>query len=148
VTGVCSTAGVDTVKSLEVTEVIGYPQEDFTRNGKTYDIIFDTPAKSSFSKCKNSLTKNRKYLTTVPWLKDLLQMPWSLVSSRKKAIFAPMGTGPPFLKRKDLAFLNNLIENGHLKPVIDRVFPLEQIIEAHRYAENESKKGNIIISVV
>jgi NADPH:quinone reductase-like Zn-dependent oxidoreductase len=148
VTGICSTAGVDMMKSLGVTEVIDYSQVDFTQNGKTYDIIFDTPAKSSFSRCKNSLTKNGKYLTTVPWPKELIQMPWSLVTSRKKVVFAPMGTRPPFLKRKDLTFLNNLIENGHLKPVIDRIYPLEQVIEAHRYAENEPKKGNIVISVV
>ena len=148
VTGVCSTAGVDLVKSLGVAEVIDYSQEDFTQNVKTYDIIFDTPAKSSFSRCKNSLTKNGKYLTTIPWPKDLLQMFWTLIASRKKAIFAPMGTRPPFLKRKDLAYLNDLIENDHITPIIDRVFPLEQIVVAHRYAENEPKRGNIVISMV
>lgn len=148
VTGVCSTTGVEMVKSLGVTEVIDYSQEDFTQNGKTYDIIFDTPAKYSFSRCKNSLTKNGKYLTTVPWPKNLLQMLRTLVMSRKKSIFAPMGTRPPFSKRKDLEYLNQLIENGNIKPVIDRVFPLEQIVEAHRYAENEPKKGNIVISMV
>ncbi len=148
VTGVCSTVGVDMVKSLGVVDVIDYSQADFTRNGKTYDIIFDTPAKSSFSKCKNSLTKNGKYLRTVPRPKELLQMFRTLVLSRKKAVFAPMGTRPPFTKRTDLAFLNKLIKNGHIKPVIDRVYPLEQIVEAHRYAENEPKKGNIVISMV
>ena len=148
VTGVCSTAGVEMVKSLGVTEVIDYSQVDFTRNGKTYDIIFDTPARSSFSRCKNSLTKNGKYLTTIPWPKDLLQMFWTLVLSRKKAIFAPMGLRPSFSKRKDLAFLNELIENGHIKPIVDRIYPLEQIVEAHRYAENEPKRGNIVISMV
>ncbi|UCD10028.1 MAG: NAD(P)-dependent alcohol dehydrogenase [Dehalococcoidales bacterium] len=147
VTGVCSTAGVELVKSLGVAEVIDYSQEDFTQNVKTYDIIFDTPAKSSFSQCKNSLTKNGKYLTTIPWPKDLLQMFRTLLLSRKKSIFAPMGTRPPFTKRKDLEYLNELIEQGHIKPVVDRVFPLEQIVEAHRYAENEPKKGNIVITI-
>ncbi|UCC16158.1 MAG: NAD(P)-dependent alcohol dehydrogenase [Dehalococcoidales bacterium] len=147
VTGSCSTAGVEMVKSLGVIEVIDYSQEDFTRNGEKYDIIFDTPAKSSFSQCRNSLTKNGKYLTTVPWPRVLLQMFRTPVTSRKKAIFAPMGTRPPFTKRKDLEYLNELIENGHIKPVVDRVFPLEQIVEAHRYAENEPKKGNIVISI-
>jgi NADPH:quinone reductase-like Zn-dependent oxidoreductase len=147
VTGVCSTAGIDVVTALGVKEVIDYSQEDFTKNGKTYDVIFDTPAKYSFSRCKNSLTKNGKYLTTVPWPRDLLQMFRTMIASRKKAIFAPMGTRPPFSKRKDLEYLNQLIENGYIKAVIDRVYPLEQIVEAHRYAENEPKKGNIVISV-
>jgi NADPH:quinone reductase-like Zn-dependent oxidoreductase len=77
---------------LGAAQVIDYAREDFAKNGQTYDIIFDTPAKSSFSQCKGSLTKNGKYLTAVPWTKELLQMIWTSIASRKKAVFAPMGS--------------------------------------------------------
>jgi NADPH:quinone reductase-like Zn-dependent oxidoreductase len=147
VSGVCSTADLDLVKSMGATQVIDYTQEDFTKNGQTYDIIFDTPAKSSFSKCKGSLTKNGKYLTTVPWPEVIMQMLWTSIASRKKAIFRPMGLRSASKKTKDLVFLNELVKAGKLKTVIDRVYPLEQIVEAHRYVEQGHKKGNVVITV-
>jgi NADPH:quinone reductase-like Zn-dependent oxidoreductase len=147
VTGVCSTTGIDLVRSMGANRVIDYTQEDFTKNGRTYDIIFDTPAKYSYSDCKGSLTKNGRYLTTVPWPKDLLQMLWTSIASRKKAIFRPMGLRFASQKARDLAFLQDLSEKEKIKPAIDRVYPLEQIVEAHRYVENGHKKGNVIITV-
>ena len=147
VTGVCSTDKIDLVKSLGATEVIDYTRDDFTINGKTYDIIFDTPANSSLSQCKESLTKNGRYLTTIPWPKIIIQMIWTLIASRKKAIFAPMGLRSSRKKIKDLVFLNKLFEAGEIKPVIDKVFPLDQIVEAHRYVETGHKKGNVVITV-
>jgi NADPH:quinone reductase-like Zn-dependent oxidoreductase len=147
VTGVCSTAKIDMVKSLGAIRVIDYTRDDFIKNGQTYDIIFDTPAKSSFSHCKGSLTKNGKYLTTVPWPGELLQMLWTLIASRKKAIFRPMGLRSALRKTRDLVFLSELVEAGKLKPVIDKSFPLEQIVEAHRYVEKGHKKGNVVITV-
>lgn len=147
VTGVCSTSKLDLVKSLGADQVIDYTQDDFTKNGQTYDIIYDTPAKSSFSRCKKSLTKNGKYLTTVPWPRTLLQMLWTSITGGKKAIFAPMGLRSSRKKNQDLLYLNELFESGKLKPVIDRVYLLEQIVDAYRYIEKGYKKGNIAIII-
>lgn len=147
VTGVCSTAGLDLIKSLGAATVIDYTREDFTKNGQTYDVIFDTPVKSSFSACKKSLTKNGRYLTTVPWPTVLLQMLWTSIASKKKAIFSAKGLKSARKKTQGLLILKDLVEVGKIKPVIDRIFPMEQIVEAHRYAEAEHKKGNIIITV-
>ncbi len=147
VTGVCSTAKFDMVKSLGVTHVIDYTCEDFTKNGQTFDIIFDTAGKSSFSKCKNSLSKNGKYLTTVPWPGELLSMLWTSVAGRKKAAFRPMGLRSTRKKIRDLLFLNQLFEAEVIKPVIDKSFQLQQIIEAYRYIENRHKKGNVVITI-
>ena len=147
VTGVCSSAKVDLVKSLGADDVIDYTKEDFTKNGKTYDIIFDTPARCSYSHINGSLTKKGRYLTTIPWPKVMIQMLWTLIASRKKAIFAPMGLRSSRKKRQDLVFLNELYEAGKIHPVIDRTFPFEQIVEAFRYVEKGDKKGNVIITV-
>jgi NADPH:quinone reductase-like Zn-dependent oxidoreductase len=129
-TGVCGSAGIELVKSLGASQVIDYTREDFTNSGQTYDVIFDTPAKYSFASCEKLLTKHGQYLTTVPWPRELLQMLWTSIASRKKAVFRPMGLRSAHQKAKDLAFLEELVEEGTLKPVIDRVFPLEQIAEA------------------
>ena len=142
VTGVCSTANIELVKSLGADKVIDYTQEDFTQSGQTYDIIFDAVSKSSFSRCKDSLKQRGIYLVTVPGLAVLLQMLWTLIIGSKKVIF-----GPGSEKTNDLVFLKELIEEGKIKSVIDRCYPLEQIAEAHRYVEKGHKKGNVVIAV-
>ena len=147
VTGVCSTANLEWVKSLGADQVIDYTQEDFTENGKTYDIIFDTVGKRSFSECKGSLTDEGIYLATVPSPAMMLQALWTAKSGSKKVKFAATGLRPASEKIKDLVFLTELIEAGKIKPVIDRVYPLEQIVEAHRYVEQGHKKGNVVIVV-
>jgi len=147
VTGVCSTANLEWVKSLGADQVIDYTQEDFTENGKTYDIIFDTVGKRSFSECRGSLTDEGIYLATVPTPVIMLQALWSAKSSGKKVKFTAAGLRPASEKIKDLVFLTELIEVGKIKPVIDRSYPLEQIVEAHRYVEAGHKKGNVVITV-
>jgi NADPH:quinone reductase-like Zn-dependent oxidoreductase len=147
VTGVCSTANLEWVKSLGADQVIDYTQEDFTENGKTYDIIFDTVGKRSFSECKGSLTNEGIYLATVPTPVMMLQALWPAKSSGKKVKFAAAGLRPASEKIKDLVFLAELIEAGKIKPVIDRCYPLEQMAEAHRYVEKGHKKGNVVITV-
>ena len=142
VTGVCSTTNLEMVKSLGADEVIDYTKEDFTESSQTYDIIFDAVSKSSFSRCKNSLKRRGIYLATFPTLAFLLQMLWTSMIGSKKVI-----GGEASEKAEDLVFLKELIEAGKLKSVIDRRYPLEQIVEAHRYVEKGHKRGNVIITV-
>jgi NADPH:quinone reductase-like Zn-dependent oxidoreductase len=146
VTGVCSTANLEWVKSLGADQVIDYTHEDFTQNGRTYDIIFDTIGKCSFSECQGSLTDGGIYLTTVPTPVIMLQALWP-AKRGKKVKFVAAGLRPASEKIKDLIFLTELIEAGKIKPVIDRCYPLEQMTEAHRYVEQGHKKGNVVITV-
>lgn len=147
VTGVCSTPNREWVKALGADHVIDYTQEDFTQNGKTYDIIFDTVGKLSFAACKDTLTKEGIYLATVPTPVIMLQALWSAKWGSKKVKFAATGLRPAREKIKDLVFLTELIETGALRAVIDRCYPLKQMVEAHRYVEQGHKKGNIVITV-
>ena len=144
VTGVCSTTNLEMVKSLGADKVIDYTKEDFTKSGQTYDIIFDAVGKSSFSRCKSSLKKKGFYLSTVPGLAIILQMLWTSMVGSKKAMFAATSFN---YNTKDLVFIKELIETGKLKSVIDRRYPLKQIVEAHRYVEKGHKKGNVVITV-
>ena len=142
VTGVCSTTNLELVKSLGADMVIDYTKEDFTKSGQTYDIIFDTVGKTSFSRCKSSLKQRGIYLTTVFGLQVLFQMLWTSMIGSKKVI-----SGVASNTTEDLIFLKELIEAGKLKSVIDRRYPLEQIAEAHRYVDKGHKKGNVVITL-
>lgn len=144
VTGVCSTANLDLVKSLGADQVIDYTQEDFTQNIGAYDIVFDTVGKSSFSGSLKALKPKGIYLRTVHLdLAVILRGLWTSMTSSKKVI-----GGTAIERQADMVFLKELIEAGHLKAVIDRRYPLEQTAEAHRYAEQGHKKGNVVITVV
>jgi NADPH:quinone reductase-like Zn-dependent oxidoreductase len=147
VTGVCSTSNLELVRSLGADRVIDYTQEDFTKDARTYDIIFDTVGKCSFSGCEGSLTASGVFLTTVPMPATMLQVLWTSRASGKKAGFAATGLRPAREKIKDLIFLTELIEAGKLRPVVDRCYPLDQLAEAHRYVEKGHKKGNVVITV-
>ncbi len=143
VTGVCSAAKVDTVKSLGADHVIDYKKEDFTKNGQTYDVIFDTIGKSPFTGCVRSLKEDGSYLEAVHLtLSRIVQGLWISKTSSKKVI-----GGVAVYTAENLDFLRGLIEAGQLKAVIDRSYPLEQAAEAHRYAETGQKKGNVVITV-
>lgn len=144
VTGVCSTAKLELVKSLGADRVIDYTQEDFTQSSKTYDIIFDTIGKSSFSGCLSSLNSHGIYLRGVhinPLV--ILRGLWTSITSSKKVI-----GGTAIERKEDLVFLKELIEKGMMKSVIDRCYSLEQTAEAHRYIEQGLKKGNVVITVI
>jgi NADPH:quinone reductase-like Zn-dependent oxidoreductase len=147
VTGVCSTANLEWVKSLGANRVIDYTQEDFTKNGKTYDIIFDTVNKRSFTECKGSLAERGVFLTPGIMPGNMLHVLWTSVAGGKKARFAATGLRPARKKAKDLVCLKELIEMGQLKAVIDQYYPLEQIVDAHKYVEKGHKKGNVVINV-
>ena len=142
VTGVCSTPRLEFVKSLGADKVIDYTKEDFTQSGETYDLIFDILGKSSFSRCKSSLSQNGHCLYASFKMSQIIQMLWTSMTSSKKVIcaLAPGST-------EDLVSVKELIEAGKIKAAIDRCFPLEQTAEAHRYVETGLKKGHIAITV-
>lgn len=144
VTAVCSTPHVDLVKSLGADVVIDYTREDFTRLDKQFDIVFDAVGKSSFGKCKPLLKNKGIYMSTE--LGYLSQNPFLAIITPllggKKVLF-PL----PSISKEDVLFLKNLVETGEFKPVIDRIYPLEQIVEAYRYVETGMKTGNVVITV-
>ena len=142
VTGVCSSANLELVRSLGADRVIDYTQEDFTKDAETYDVIFDTVGKASYSGCMRVLKKDGVYLQAVAAPGISLRMRWTSMISSKRLI----GGGPP-RKSEDLIFLKELVEAGKVKPVIDRVYPMEQIVEAHRYVDKGHKKGNVVITL-
>jgi NADPH:quinone reductase-like Zn-dependent oxidoreductase len=142
VTGVCSTANVELVKSLGADKVIDYTAEDFSTRGETYDVIFEAVDKSSFSDCMKVLKKEGIYLNVTTPLPSILML-WTKMTGSKKIM---LGENPPE-SAEDLAFLKQLVEAEKLRPVIDRYYPLEQIVEAHRYVDKGHKKGNVVITV-
>jgi NADPH:quinone reductase-like Zn-dependent oxidoreductase len=142
VTGVCSTTNLEMVKSLGADKIIDYTKEDFTKSGQTYDVIFDAVGKSPISRSKSSIKQKGFYLFVTGGLQTILQTIWTSMTSSKKLIFV-VGRH----KIEDLVFLRELIEEGKIKPVIDRRYPLEQIAEAHRYVDTGHKKGNVVITV-
>jgi NADPH:quinone reductase-like Zn-dependent oxidoreductase len=142
VTGVCSTPKLELVKSLGADKAIDYTKEDFTKNGQTYDIIFDTVGKTSVSSSKRSLKKKGFYLFATFGLPMLVQVLWLSMTSSKKTFFGVLKE-----RTEDLIFLKELIESGKIKSVIDRRYPLEQTAEAHRYVEKGHKKGSVVITL-
>lgn len=138
VTGVCSTSAVSMVKSLGAKSVIDYTKEDFTKNGQTYDIIFDAVGRkvTSYSKCKNSLTKNGIFVTVDPQSTMFKYM-------LNKKVRGYMGN----INAEKLDYLRDLIEAGKIKSVVDKVYPLSQIAEAHRYYEEGHPKGKVVITL-
>ncbi len=143
VTGLCSTANLELVKSLGADKVIDYTKEDFTESGQIYDVIFDTVGASPFSGCIKSLNKKGVYLRAVHMtLPPVVQGLLTSLFSSKKVI-----GGIAVERKENIVFLKELIEAGKLKPVIDKVFPFEQTSEAHRYVDAGHKKGNVVIRV-
>lgn len=144
-TGVSSGGNSEMVKELGARNVIDYTKEDFTRGKEAYDIIFDAVGKSSFSRCKKALKERGIYMTTVPSLGILLPMLFS--SKGKKATFAATGLRPPEEKVKDLYIIKDLAEKGIIKPIIDRIYPMDEIAKAHTYVAKGHKKGNVILKI-
>jgi NADPH:quinone reductase-like Zn-dependent oxidoreductase len=142
ITAVCGTKNLELVKSLGADRVIDYTQEDFTRNGVRYDVIFDAVGKQSFGHCRDSLKPGGIYLPT----DGFANLMWSFLPARsgsKRVVFQI----PPRQTKEDVRFLKKLIEAGEYRPVIDRRYPLEQVVEATRYVETEQKTGNVVITV-
>jgi NADPH:quinone reductase-like Zn-dependent oxidoreductase len=142
VTGVCSAANAEMVKSLGASKVIDYTKEDFTESSERFDFIFGVVGKTTFSQCKKLLRQNGIYLENMLELKDMLTIMWTKVLGGKK-----IKGGVSSAKSENLKFFLELIESGKLKPIIDRCYPLEQTAEAFQYVENGHKKGNVVITV-
>ena len=142
VTAVCNTKNVELVRSLGADEVIDYLQNDFTKNGKTYDVIFDAVGKQSFGRSKGSLKAGGRYIAT-DHLGNIFLAAWTGRFGDKKVIFAI----PPRYTQQDMLFLKQLIEAGKYRAVIDRRYPLEQVVEATRYVETQQKVGNVVLTV-
>jgi NADPH:quinone reductase-like Zn-dependent oxidoreductase len=142
VTAVDSTGKLNMLRSIGANHVIDYTKEDFTKSGRTYDVIFDVIGKSPFSGSIKSLKENGVYLIANPQMSKMIR--WGLASrkSGKKAIFEMTKQ-----KTEDLLYLKGLIEAGKIKPVIDRCYPLSQTAEGHRYVETGNKMGNVVITV-
>jgi len=142
VTGVCSTPRLGYVKSLGADKVIDYTKEDFAKNDEKYDLIFDILGKSSFSRCKRSLTQNGRYLLASFKMRKLFQMLGTSIIGSKKVICALASE-----KSEDLIYLKELVEAGKIISVIDRCYPLEQTAAAHRYVEAGHARGKVVITV-
>jgi NADPH:quinone reductase-like Zn-dependent oxidoreductase len=142
VTGVCSTAKMEFVRSLGADHVIDYTREDFTGNGKTYDIIFDTVGKTRIPRTRRSLAENGRYVFATFGLPKLLQMVWLSKINRVKVIFGLLEESS-----EDLDYLRTLAEAGKLKAVVDRTYPLEQAAEAHKYVETGQKMGSVVLTI-
>ncbi|MDH4225249.1 MAG: NAD(P)-dependent alcohol dehydrogenase [Deltaproteobacteria bacterium] len=144
VTGVCSGANLDLVQSLGADRVIDYTKEDFSKSGEIYDVVFDTVGKSSFSACMRSLGKEGTYMNTVvvPLSGHWCRMKWASITTRRKMIGGETGKQMEYL-----TFLKELVEAGKIKPVIDRCYPFEQIVEAHRYVDKGHKKGSVVVTL-
>jgi len=145
VTGVDTAEKMDFLRSIGADQVFDYTHEDFTKRGETYDVIVDVIGKSPFSGSLGSLTPSGRYLIDNPTLSQRLRANWVSAQSRKKVI--PWASRPVSESLKDLTFLTGLVVAGEIKPIIDKRYPLEQIAEAHRYADAGHKKGNIVITV-
>jgi len=142
VSAVCSTPRVELVKSLGAHKVTDYTREDFTQNGETYDLIMDILGKSSFTRCKKSLTPNGRYLLVSFKMKQLFQMFWTSLKGGKRVICALAMD-----KQEDLMHIKHLVETGVIKSFPDRKYPLQDTAEAHRYVESGQKKGAVIIAL-
>ncbi len=142
VTAVDSRGKLDMLRSIGADKVIDYTKDDPTKTGETYDVIFDVVGKSSFSGCIRCLKEKGVYLLGNPGLSKQVRGLWASKVSSKK-----VRDGPMSYKIEDLVSLRELIEAGKKRSVIDRRYPLEQIVEAHRYVDTGQKTGNVVITV-
>ena len=141
VTAVCNTKTVDLVGSLGADQVIDYEREDFTKNGKSYDVIFDAVGKHSFARCKGSLKPGGVYLPTDGFRNFFLWLLHKRFGDRKVVFEIPR------FRKADVLLLADLLESGRYTPVIDRVYALEDVVEATRYVETGQKTGNVVLTL-
>jgi NADPH:quinone reductase-like Zn-dependent oxidoreductase len=144
VTAVCDTKNVELVRSLEADEVVDYLREDFTKNGQTYDVVFDAVGKHSFRRCRHSVKPGGTYVETdlgFMWHVPILALATRRIGDKRVTLPTPNYT------KKDVLFLKELVEAGRYRPVIDRSYPLEQVVAATKYVETGQKTGNVVLTV-
>jgi NADPH:quinone reductase-like Zn-dependent oxidoreductase len=144
VTAVCKTEAVELVRSLGADEVIDYTRDDFTKNGKTYDVVFDAVGKHSFRRSRHALKAGGTFVETdlgFMWHAPLLALLTRWVGDKRVAI------GITRYAKEDVLLLKELIEAGEYRPVVDRIYRLEDVVEAHRYVETGQKTGNVVLTV-
>jgi NADPH:quinone reductase-like Zn-dependent oxidoreductase len=144
VTAVCNTKNLELVRSLGADRVIDYTQDDFTRNGETYDVVFDSVGKHSFRRCRGSLKPNGIYIETdlgFMWHVPPLALATRWIGNKKVTLPIPKYT------KENVLFIKELIEAGEYRAVIDRRYPLEQVVEATKYVETGQKTGNVVLTV-
>jgi NADPH:quinone reductase-like Zn-dependent oxidoreductase len=141
VTAVCDTKNLELVSSLGADRVIDYTEEDFTKNGETYDVVLDAVGKHSFSRCRGSLKPGGIYIATDN-LRNFVLALWTRWIGDKR-VSLPI----PDWKKEDIIFLKQLVEAGRYRAVIDRSYPLEDVVEATRYVETQQKTGNVVLTV-
>ncbi len=142
VTAVCSGANAELVRSLGATRVIDYTKEDFTRNGETYDVIVDTAGTAPFSRCRGSLKEGGRLLLILAGLGETLRAPWVSLWGDKRVI-----AGPAAEDADDLRLLAELSSAEKFRPIIDRRYPFDQIVEAHRYVDTGRKRGSVVVTL-
>jgi NADPH:quinone reductase-like Zn-dependent oxidoreductase len=144
VTAVCDTPRVDLVRSLGADEVVDYTREDFTADGTTYDVVFDAVGKHSFRRCRRALKPRGTYISTD--LGFMWHVPPLALASRfvgDKRVRLPI----PKYSKEDVLLVKRLVEDGKYRPVVDRTYPLEEVVEATRYVETGQKTGNVVLTV-
>jgi NADPH:quinone reductase-like Zn-dependent oxidoreductase len=144
VTAVCSTKNLELLRSLGADRVVDYTQEDFTKNGQTYDVIFDAVGKHSFRRCRRSLKRGGIYIETdlgFMWHVPLLALLTRWIGDKRVKV------GITEYTKKDVLFLKELIEAGKYRAVIDRSYQLEQVVEATTYVETGQKTGNVVLTL-
>ena len=142
VTAVDSGDKLAMLREIGADQVIDYTQEDFSKAGETYDVIFDLVFKSSFSSCLRALEPKGCYLLANPQFSSMLRALWTSNTSSKRVVFEFAGS-----KAKDLVYLREVIEAGGVRSVIDRRYPLERAAEAHAYVDTGLRKGIVVLSV-
>lgn len=142
VTAICGTKNQDLMKTLGADEVVDYQKEDFTKSGRTYDVIFDAVGKHSYMRCRRSLKPGGRYLATDKFSNLVLTL-WTSRFGSKKVLFKI----PPRYTKDDMLHLKRLMEAGEYRPVIDRSYPMDEVIAACRYVETEQKTGNVVLTI-
>ncbi|GAA4158707.1 NAD(P)-dependent alcohol dehydrogenase [Phytohabitans flavus] len=147
ITAVCSGAGAELVTRLGADRVVDYTRTDFTKEGRTYDVIFDVAGASSYGRCRRLLKPGGRYLTTVPSLAIMVQAPWTAVVGNRRAVIAFTGLRPAAAKAKDLALVKELAEAGRIVAVVDQTIPLVRIADAYRHLDRQGKRGTTVLDL-